>query len=110
MEQSRIDFITDMHLKSPKDSYLAFAAAVEHQLAGNRQRAIDIIENLIENDPDYTDAYFRLGKMYENSNRVKKAVSTYHAGKKIATKHNDEKSLGEITEALMFMDEEEGNW
>lgn len=110
MEQNRIDFITEMHLKNPKDSYLAFAAAVEHQMAGNRQKAIYIIENLIINDPDYTDAYFKLGKMYENSNRLKKAVNIYHAGKKIATKHKDEKSLGELTEALMFIDEEEGNW
>lgn len=110
MDQSRLDFITDMHKKNPKDSYLAFAAAVEQQMAGNREKAITIIENLIDNDPNYTDAYYKLGKMYENSNNIKKAVSAYHAGKKVATKNKDEKSLGEITEALMFMDEEEGNW
>ncbi|MFT6801015.1 MAG: tetratricopeptide (TPR) repeat protein [Salibacteraceae bacterium] len=110
MDQSRLDLITGMHLKSPKDSYLAFAAAVENQLAGNQEKAIDIIEQLIVHDPEYSEAYYKLGKMYENANKTKKAVSIYHAGKKVATKNKDEKSLGEITEALMFLDEEEGNW
>ena len=110
MEHDKLDFITQMHNKNPKDSYLAFAAAVENQMAGNRQKAINIIENLIINDPDYTDAYYKLGRMYENSNNIKKAVNAYHAGKIVATKNKDEKSLGELTEALMFIDEEEGNW
>jgi len=110
MEQNRLQFINQMHEKNPKDSYLAFAAAVEHQQAGNRKRAINIIENLIINDPEYTDAYFKLGKMYENDKKLKKAIQTYHAGKIVATKNKDLKSLGEITEALMFLDEEEGNW
>jgi tetratricopeptide (TPR) repeat protein len=110
MSQDKLNFITDMYVKNPKDSYLAFAAAVENQMAGNRKKAIQIIEDLIINDPNYTDAYFKLGKMYENSNKLKKAVNTYHAGKIVATKNNDEKSLGELTEALMFIDEEEGNY
>lgn len=110
MELNRLEFITQMHEKNPKDSYLAFAAAVEQQGAGNRKKAIHIIEQLILNDPEYTDAYFKLGKMYENSNKIKKAIHTYHTGKAVATKNNDQKSLGEITEALMFLDEEEGNW
>ena len=76
MDQSRLDLITGMHLKSPKDSYLAFAAAVENQLAGNREKAIDIIERLIVHDPEYSEAYYKLGKMYENANKTKKARIT----------------------------------
>ena len=110
MQEKNQDFITDMYTKNPTDSYLAFAAAVENQMAGNRQKAIKIIEDLIINDPDFTNSYYKLGKMYENSNKIKKAVNAYHAGKIIATKNKDEKSLGELTEALMFIDEEEGNY
>ena len=107
METNRLELITNMHIKSPKDSYLAFAAAVENQMAGNRQKAIQIIEGLISFDPDYSQAYYRLGKMYENSKKLKKAISTYHIGQKIAFKMKDEKSIGEITEALMLLDAEE---
>ena len=110
MQEKNQDFITDMYSKNPSDSYLAFAAAVENQMAGNRKKAIQIIEDIIETDPNFTNSYYRLGKMYENSNLIKKAVNIYHAGKVIATKNKDEKSLGELTEALMFIDEEEGNY
>ena len=110
MQEKNTDFITEMYTKNPTDSYLAFAAAVENQMAGNRQKAIKIIEGLIDNDPNFTNSYYKLGKMYENANKIKKAVNVYHAGKVIATKNNDEKSLGELTEALMFIDEEEGNY
>lgn len=110
MEQSRLDLITNMHIKSPKDSYLAFAAAVENQMAGNRQKAIQIIERLISFDPDYSQAYSKLGKMYENGKKTDKAISTYLKGKKIAFKMKDEKSIGEISEALMFLGAEEGSW
>lgn len=106
----RLQLVTDLHKKSPKDSYLAFAAAVENQLAGHPQKAIEIIEKLIVNDPEYVDAYYKLGKLYENDKKLKKAVQAYHAGKRVASKKNDQKSLGEITEALMFLDDEEGNW
>ena len=50
METNRLELITNMHIKSPKDSYLAFAAALENQMAGNRQKAIQIIEGLISFD------------------------------------------------------------
>ena len=110
MDQDRLDLITSMHSKNPKDSYLAFAAAVENQMAGNRKKAIRIIEQLITTDPDYAQAYYKLGKMYENDKKIKKAVSVYHEGKKIALKVKDEKSLGEISEALMFLDAEDDNW
>jgi len=99
-----------MYKKNPTDSFLAFAAAVEHNMAGNRKRAIEICESIIEEDPAYVDAYYKLGKIFENSNQKDKAISSYRAGKVIASKTNNQKSMGELTEALMFLDEEEGNW
>lgn len=110
MENERLSLVTSMYENNPNDSYLAYAAAKEYQNVGDRDKAISIIETLIKNDPEYVDAYFKLGSMYQNSNNITKAVDTYHAGKKVATKKNDQKSLGELTEALMLLDEQEGNW
>ena len=110
MERDRLEFVTSMYRKNPTDSFLAFAAAVEHQMAGNRKRAIEICESIIEEDPNYVDAYYKLGKMFENSNRIEKAKTAYKAGKIIASKSKNEKSIGELTEALMILDEDEGNW
>jgi tetratricopeptide (TPR) repeat protein len=110
MERDRLTFVTSMYKKNPTDSFLAFAAAVEHQMAGNRKRAIEICESIIDEDPEYVDTYYKLGKMFENSNKIDQAKKTYKAGKVIANKTKNQKSIGELTEALMFLDEEEGNW
>ena len=99
-----------MYKKNPTDSFLAFAAAVEHNMAGNRKRAIEIYETIIDEDPNYVDAYYKLGKMFENSDKIEKAKTAYKAGKVIASKVKNPKAMGELTEALMFLDEEEGNW
>ena len=110
MDGDRLQFVTSMHTKNPKDSFLAFAAAVENQMAGNRARAIEICESIIENDPNYVDAYYKLGKLHENKNEIDKAILAYKAGKIVASKAKNQKCIGELTEALMLLDEEEGNW
>lgn len=110
MERDRLTFVTSIYKKNPADSFLAFAAAVEHQMAGNRKRAIEICESIIEEDPSYVDAYYKLGKMFENSDRIEKAKTAYKAGKIVASKAKNQKSIGELTEALMLLDEDEGNW
>lgn len=110
MERDRLTFVNDMYKKNPTDSFLAFAAVVENQMAGNRKRAIEICESIIEEDPNYVDAYYKLGKMFENSEKLEKAKTTYKAGKVVASKVKSQKSIGELTEALMLLDEDEGNW
>lgn len=110
MERDRLTFVTNIYKNNPTDSFLAFAAAVEHNMAGNRKRAIEICESIIEEDPNYVDAYYKLGKMFENSNQIDKAISAYKAGKIVASEAKNQKAIGELTEALMFLDEDEGNW
>jgi tetratricopeptide (TPR) repeat protein len=110
MDNERLEFITRMHEKNPKDSFLAFAAAVELQMAGNRARAISICENIIENDPQFIEAYSKLGKFYENQNQRKKAISAYKKGLAIAQKNQNQKFIGELSEALMFLGHDDMAW
>ena len=108
MERDRLQFVTQMHKKNPQDSFLAFAAAVENQMAGNRKRAMEICEDIIDHDPEYVDAYYKLGKMFENSNNFEKAIKAYRQGIEVARKMKNEKCLGELSEALMLLGDE--NW
>ena len=110
MKNAKSGYITEMHEKSPKDSFLAYAAALEQQQAGNRKKAIKIMELLIHNDPNYAEAYYKLGKIYENTNKIEKAIKYYKLGKKVAINTNDLKCLGEITESLLFLTDEEEPW
>ncbi|HBH07537.1 MAG TPA: hypothetical protein DDX92_13140 [Flavobacteriales bacterium] len=110
MPEERLELIEEMRKKNPEDSFLAYAAALEYNKLGEKNEAISIIEALLKRDPQYLSAYYQLGRIYEETDQHKKAVSVYKEGKEIARKRHDQKAIGELSEALMLLDEEEGNW
>ncbi len=89
---------------NPRDSFLHYAAALEHQKNGDLNGAIKIMQKIVKNDPDYLASYYQLGKMLEEKNKAEEAVEVYKSGKSIARKQNDMKTLGELAEALMLLD------
>ena len=110
MDQRRLDLIQEMLEKNPGDSFLNYAAALEYHKEGQPKKAIEVIESLLQRDENYLGAYYKLGKLYEEMGEVDKAITTYRKGKEIAKKTNDAKTTGELVEALMILDEDEGDW
>lgn len=110
MTDDRLSLINEMRDKNPDDSFLNYAAALEYEKTGNEEKAIELMEYIRKNDPDYLGVYYRLGKIYENSDKIELAIEVYKAGKNIAKQQNDQKTIGELTEALMLLDEDEDNW
>ena len=47
-----------------------------------------------------------MGKLYEDTGEIDKAILIYRRGRKIANEQNNNKTLGELNEALMLIDEE----
>lgn len=112
MEQERLQMIEEMLQKNPTDSFLQYAAALEYEKNGATQKAIDTIEAMLKMDPEYLGAYYKLGKLYERMNQVETAIEVYKRGKVIAKKQADQKTTGELTEALMILDadDDEYDW
>ena len=104
---SRIDEIKKMLKTDKQDSFLTYAFALEHEKIGQEKGAISIIEGLIKTDPDYLGAYYKLGALYENKSKFDKAIQVYKTGIKLATEKNDNKTKGELEEALWLIDEEQ---
>lgn len=104
MIQDRLKMIETMLETNPRDSFLHYAAALEHQKNGELNQAVKILKTIIKNDPDYLASYYQLGKLLEDRNKVEEAIEVYKAGKDIARKQNDSKTLGELSEALMLLD------
>lgn len=104
MSQDRLKMIETMLETNPKDSFLHYAAALEHQAKGDSQQAIKILRGIIKNDPEYLASYYQLGKLLEDKNKIKDAIDVYKSGKDVARKQSDMKTLGELSEALMLLD------
>lgn len=94
-------------LKSdPSDSFLSYALALEHEKDGDIKTAIKIIEQLIISDPEYLGAYYKLGQLFEINNKPEKAIAIYTKGIGLASEKNDNKTKGELEEALWLIEEE----
>jgi tetratricopeptide (TPR) repeat protein len=104
MLPDRLKMIETMLASNPKDSFLQYAAALEHHKNGDIAGAIKILQKMIKNDPDYLASYYQLGKMLEERGKQDEAISVYKAGKSVAKKQSDMKTLGELSEALMLLD------
>ncbi len=67
-------------LASPKEKIVVFnelSRARELGLSGKAEESIKIIEKIIADDPEITDAYFSLGNIYYKQENFKEAISCF---------------------------------
>jgi tetratricopeptide (TPR) repeat protein len=102
--QDRLKMIETMLETNPKDSFLHYAAALEHNKNGDNNSSIKILKGIIKADPEYLASYYQLGKILEEKGKIEEAIQIYKDGKSVAKKQNDMKTLGELAEALMLLD------
>jgi tetratricopeptide (TPR) repeat protein len=103
----RLQDIQEMLKNEPNDSFLNYALALEYAKTNDIKKAIEIIEGLLARDESYLGAYYQLGKYLEQIEQSKKALATYKKGIVIAKKQNNNKTLRELNEALMVLEEED---
>lgn len=102
---SRVSEIKKMLKTDPNDSFLTYALALEYEKAEQPKEAVKVIENLIGRDPNYLGAYYKLGKLYEQGNKLEKAKKVYITGIKLADEKNDYKTKGELEESLWLIED-----
>lgn len=101
MTNSRIERLEQIIVDNPRDTFGLFALAKEYEKAGLLERSVQLFEKLLVVDEEYIGAYYHLGKVYEQSQEVKKALNIYEAGISIAKKLNDMHALSELKNAKM---------
>lgn len=103
MSSERLKLIKEMLETNPEDSFLQYAAAIEYENLGNKKTAITTITKLLDRDPDYLGAYYKLGKLLEEEGKEKEAIKIYRRGLEVSKKVSDLKTEGELSEALMLL-------
>jgi tetratricopeptide (TPR) repeat protein len=88
------------------DPFLNYAAALEYAKLGEKSTSIKLLEGIVKNNPEYLGAYYQLGKLLEEQDQMEKAIKIYRSGCKVALEQNNQKTLGELTEALMLVDDD----
>lgn len=96
----RLDILKEMLLKEPEDAFLNYALALELAKNDDMQKAVSVLEAVLNKDENYLAAYYQLGKFYEQLSEKEKALHFYKKGIEVAKKQKNFKTLGELNEAL----------
>jgi tetratricopeptide (TPR) repeat protein len=105
--ENRLDLIRKMQESDPHDPFLKYAIALEYVALNDPDSAKEQLYQLTLDSPDYLPTYYQLGKLLEATDDIDSAISIYKIGKALARQKGDQKTLGEIHEALMMWDDDE---
>lgn len=100
MNPNRLEKLKEMEAAQPQDAFLKFAIAQEYMSGEQYNDALKYYTILITDFPDYVPTYYQLGKLYEATNEIENAASTYKAGIEKAQAANDLKTVNELKVAL----------
>jgi tetratricopeptide (TPR) repeat protein len=101
--KSRIEQLQEFIKEDNNDSFLKYALALEYNMIGENNIAIQCFLKLIKEDINYVASYYQLGKLYESLNDVEKALEVYKKGIEIAKKMENKKTLLELQEAFNML-------
>lgn len=107
MSTSRLTQLMAFHETSPKDAFILFALAKEHEKIGDDDKALHYYLKIMEHEPTYVGVYYHLGKLYEKIGSRHQAFATYQAGIDAARQAGDSHALSELAEARLILGEDE---
>lgn len=96
----RIELLTKYLEKSPEDSFLLHALALEYVKKGRMQDAINLWEKVLAGDPGYVGSYYHLGKALEAIGQEERAVEVFASGIAVAKQQGETKAQSELQQAL----------
>lgn len=104
---NRLEYLSQLLAASPKDPFLLFAVAKEHEKAGDSAKAEQFYLQVKAADPNYTGLYYHLGKLYERQQNIEAALSVYKNGIEICRTAGDRHALSELQGALLNLEDSE---
>jgi Tfp pilus assembly protein PilF len=84
---------------TPGDSFLQHALALEYVKIGDDDRARQLFEDILYNDPSYIGSYYHLGKLLERNGNSLQAIEWYEKGMHAARTAGDNHALNELRAA-----------
>lgn len=83
----------------PDDVFLHYALAMELISVNKNDEAIEKLESIRTNHPDYLPLYYQLAGLYDKTNQSEKAILIYEIGMQVAERSGDKKTYGELRSA-----------
>ncbi|MFN0173245.1 MAG: tetratricopeptide repeat protein [Saprospiraceae bacterium] len=107
MAITRLQYLHKLLESTPKDSFVLFALAKEHESAGDDIQSLSFYLRLKESDPAYIGTYYHLGKLYERQEDFQNAILIYKQGIEISRNAGDRHAMSELQGALLNLEDPE---
>jgi len=95
----RIEKLNEFLLKTPGDSFLQHALALEYSKLGDDTKARELFVAILEHEPGYVGSYYHLAKLLERMNETEQAVKVYEKGMEEAKEAGDQHAYNELQAA-----------
>jgi len=103
-EPSRLEKLHAMLEKSPGDTFLLYAIALEHRKSGDAKSAMEFLDKVIQHDWGYCYAYHQKGQLLESTGDLPGAREAYRQGIDAAARKGDQHAGQEIAAALAMIE------
>jgi tetratricopeptide (TPR) repeat protein len=103
-EASRLEKLREMLEKSPGDTFLLYAMAMEYRKSGDGKSALEYLDRVIVRDWGYCYAYHQKGQILESTGELDAAKQAYRQGIEAAGRSGDEHARQEIAAALAMIE------
>lgn len=100
---SRLHQLTELLNENPADGFLRHALALEHIKAGDDEKAQQVFELLLKEQPGYIGSYYHLAKLLERRGDEAAAIKIYQQGMQAAKAGGDEHAYNELKSAYEFL-------
>ena len=102
--KTRRELLEEFVADDPNDSFSRYALALELEKENRAIEATEQLQEVIARDPNYVPAYYHLGRILGRMGQIEDARAVYHRGLDAAISTGDQKTRGEIQEALELLD------
>lgn len=92
----RIEKLTQLLKDNPQDSFVQHALALEYIKLNGDNKARELFEQLLTQNPGYIGSYYHLAKLLERNNDMEAAIKVYERGMEEAKKAGDNHAYGEL--------------
>lgn len=94
-----IDKLKGYLQKTPADSFLQHALALEYSKIGDDKEARRLFEEILTRDPAYIGSYYHLAQLLQRTGETAEAIRWYKQGMEEAKKAGDNHAYGELRSA-----------
>ena len=96
---NRIEKLQEFLLKTPTDSFLQHALALEYIKLDDDAKARELFTVILEREPGYLGSYYHLAKLLERIHEADAAKKVYERGMQEAQKAGDRHAYNELQAA-----------